>query len=56
MGDINFDDYGKVTGSRFRFSHTPVQYQNDFIRDLVETRKVSDLFAQQLVPLNNQAV
>lgn len=33
-----------------------MRFQSDFIRDLVETRKVSDQFAQKLIPLNKQNV
>lgn len=53
MTDINFDDNGKVSATRFRFSHTPVRYQSDFINDLVLTRRATDQFSDSLIPINN---
>ncbi len=50
LTDISFDKYGKVSSTRFRFSHTPVLYQDDFIRDLILTRRVADLYADKLIP------
>ena len=38
-----------MSSTRFRFQHTPVQYQDDFIRDLVLTRRVADLFSAKLI-------
>lgn len=49
--DINFDDNGKVSATRFRFSHTPVRYQDDFINDLILTRRATDKFSDDLIPL-----
>ena len=49
MTDVAFDKNGKVSATRFRFSHTPVIYQDDFIQDLVLTRRVADLFSDQLI-------
>jgi hypothetical protein len=48
VSDISFDKNGKVAATRFRFAHTPVQYQDDFIRDLILTRRVADLFSSKL--------
>lgn len=48
--DVSFDRNGKVAATRFRFSHTPVRYQDDFIRDLILTRRVADLFSTKLIP------
>ena len=48
--DISFDRNGKVSATRFRFSHTPVRFQDDFIRDLILTRRVADLFSEKLIP------
>lgn len=50
-GDIIFDDEGKVSATRFRFQHQPLKYQVDFINGLIETRRATDLFSQQLIPL-----
>lgn len=50
LTDISFDKNGKVSATRFRFSHTPVHYQEDFIRDLILTRRVADLFSEKLIP------
>ena len=47
--DVAFDKTGRVSATRFRFSHTPVRYQDDFIQDLVLTRRVADLFSDQLI-------
>jgi Niemann-Pick C1 protein len=52
--DIKFDDDGKVSATRFRFSHTPVRYQKNFIDDLVLTRRVADQFSEQLIPLKTK--
>ena len=49
VSDVSFDKNGKVSSTRFRFQHTPVQYQDDFIRDLVLTRRVADLFSAKLI-------
>lgn len=54
MTDIKFDDDGKVSATRFRFSHTPVRYQKNFIDDLILTRRATDQFSEQLVPLKAQ--
>lgn len=40
--DITFDLDGKVSATRFRFQHTPVRYQDDFINDLILTRRATD--------------
>lgn len=50
--DVAFDKNGRVSATRFRFSHTPVRYQDDFINDLVLTRRVADLFSEQLVQVD----
>jgi Niemann-Pick C1 protein len=50
--DVAFDKTGRVSATRFRFSHTPVRYQDDFIADLVLTRRVADLFSEQLVQVD----
>ena len=52
MTDVAFDKTGRVSATRFRFSHTPVRYQDDFIADLVLTRRVADLFSEQLVQVD----
>ena len=49
VSDVSFDKNGKVSSTRFRFQHTPVHYQDDFIGDLVLTRRVADLFSQKLI-------
>ena len=49
VSDVSFDKNGKVSSTRFRFQHTPVLYQDDFIRDLVLTRRVADLFSEKLI-------
>jgi Niemann-Pick C1 protein len=54
ISDINFDDDGKVSATRFRFSHTPVRYQDDFIRDLILTRRATDQFSKQLTTLDDK--
>jgi Niemann-Pick C1 protein len=54
--DISFDKNGKVSATRFRFSHMPVRYQDDFIRDLILTRRVADLFSEKLISKSNQPV
>jgi Niemann-Pick C1 protein len=51
--DISFDDNGKVSATRFRFAHTPVHYQSDFIDDLVLTRRATDQFSDKLTVLEN---
>ena len=50
MTDISFDKNGKVSATRFRFSHAAVHYQDDFIKDLILTRRVADLFSEKLIP------
>jgi hypothetical protein len=40
-----------VSATRFRFSHTPVRYQDDFINDLILTRRATDKFSDDLIPL-----
>lgn len=54
--DINFDLDGKVTATRFRFSHTPVLYQKDFIDDLLLTRRVADKFVNKLTSVPGKQV
>jgi Niemann-Pick C1 protein len=49
VSDISFDKNGKVSSTRFRFFHTPVHYQDNFIGDLVLTRRVADLFSEKLI-------
>jgi hypothetical protein len=49
VSDVSFDKNGKVSSTRFRFQHTPVLYQDDFIKDLVLTRRVADLFSEKLI-------
>lgn len=49
VSDVSFDKNGKVSSTRFRFQHTPVLYQDDFIRDLILTRRVADLFSKKLI-------
>lgn len=46
--DVVFDDLGRVETTRFRFQHTPLKYQKDFIAALVETRKATDIYATRL--------
>lgn len=48
IGDIVFNDDGKVVSTRFRFQHTMTYTDDDYTRALVETRKVSDEFASKL--------
>lgn len=48
--DIIFDDFGAVTSTRFRFQHTTQKSQQDYIDGLVETRRVTDVYAKQLIP------
>ena len=50
VGDIAFDDEGRVTATRFRFQHTMLHTQDDYIKALVETRRVADEFADKIVP------
>ena len=50
VSDINFDVNGKVVATRFRYMHTAVRYQDDFINDLILTRRATDIFSKQLVP------
>jgi len=53
---VIFDDEGRVETTRFRFQHTPLKYQEDYISALVETRKTSDIFATRLKPLSYATV
>lgn len=46
--DISFNKNGEVDATRFRFQHKPLQYQEDYIRALVETRRVCDKYGKQL--------
>lgn len=46
--DVVFDDLGRVETTRFRFQHTPLKYQKDFIAALVETRKATDVYTARL--------
>ena len=46
--DVIFDDTGRVTTSRFRFQHTVMKTQEDYIRGLVETRKACDQYSANL--------
>lgn len=41
---ISFDDDGVVVATNFRFQHKPLQYQQDYINGLLETRRVCDMF------------
>jgi hypothetical protein len=50
LTDISFDKNGKVSATRFRFAHSAVHYQDDFIKDLILTRRVADLFSEKLIP------
>lgn len=50
VSDISFDKNGRVSATRFRFAHTAVHYQDDFIKDLILTRRVADLFSEKLIP------
>lgn len=47
--DISFNKNGEVDATRFRFQHRPVRYQEDYIRALVETRRVCDKYGADLV-------
>lgn len=50
-----FNDDGKVVSTRFRFQHTMTRTDDDYTRALVETRKVSDQFANSLhtIPISD---
>ena len=52
IGDIVFNDDGKVVSTRFRFQHTMTKTDDDYTRALVETRRVSDQFASSLHTLD----
>lgn len=43
-----FDDLGRVETTRFRFQHTPLKFQKDYIAALVETRKATDIYTKRL--------
>ena len=45
VSDIIFNSDGKVTATRFRFQHTMTYDDNDFIRDLVQTREITDIYS-----------
>lgn len=51
--DIVFNEQGQVQTTRFRFMHTPLKFQIDYIRALVETRKATDQLAAKLKPKSN---
>jgi Niemann-Pick C1 protein len=51
--DVVFNDDGKVISTRFRFQHTMTYDDDDYTRALVETRKVADSFANQLIILDD---
>ena len=51
--DVIFNDYGVVTASRFRFQHTVMKTQEDYIRGLLETRRAADKFGSTLIPYDN---
>lgn len=52
IGDIIFNEDGKVVTTRFRFQHTMTETDDDYIRALVETRHVADTFATKLHTLD----
>ena len=42
-----------MTASRFRFQHTTMKTQEDYIRGLLETRRAADKFGGTLIPYDN---
>ena len=54
--DVIFDDLGVVRATRYRFQHQTQKTQEDYIKGLVETRKVCDDYATTLTtyPDNGQ--
>lgn len=46
--DVIFDDFGTVRSTRFRFQHTTMKTQEDYIRGMLETRRACDLFTSSL--------
>lgn len=48
--DVIFDDFGVVRSTRFRFQHTTMKTQEDYIRGMLETRRACDLFGIDLIP------
>jgi len=46
--DVIFNNDGRVTTTRFRFQHTTMKTQEDYIRGLVETRRACDLYTSNL--------
>ena len=46
--DVIFDDLGVVRASRYRFQHQVQKTQEDYIKGLVETRKVCDDYSKNL--------
>jgi len=52
--DVIFNDRGVVTASRFRFQHTTMKSQEDYIRGLLETRRAADKFGVTLIPYDNE--
>lgn len=53
-GDIIFDDLGTVTATRFRYQNQPLKTQEDYIAGLVETRRVMDIYSNQLTAYDTQ--
>ena len=51
-----FDDFGSVTATRFRYQSQVVKYQEDYIRGLLETRRATDIYSQELIPNDNTQV
>jgi len=49
--DIQFDDAGHVSATRFRFQHKPEIYQENFIAGMLETRRAVDMYAKELTTI-----
>ena len=44
--DIVFDKKGRVVATRFRFRHTSLKTQTDYIRGFTQTQAIADKFTK----------